>query len=428
MKKINIAVVGLGNVGSYFVKTVLKNKNNIARKTGRIPVIKYISAKNYLKKRTFNKNKFIWKKNPLKVLSNDVDVVVELVGGSSGIAKKLIFAALKNKKHVITANKSLISKYGDELAVIAEKNKVNLEYEAAVAGGVPIIRSLKDGLISNKINKIYGILNGTTNYVLSSMEENKKTFSEVLEKAKKLGFAETNPIADLNGTDAAAKIKILSSIAYNKTISKNKILVEGIQHINLVDIKHSKALGYKIKLLAISEIKKNKLLERVHPCLVSKDSRIANINGVLNAIVIDGFPIGRSILQGEGAGPGPTTSSLISDLCSVLRGNVKYPFGVSYLNRKKIDQFNILNRDLSSYLRINVKDQPGVLSSITKIFSKNKISIKNLIQAPDKKMKIASIAIITHENKEKNFKNLIKNLTKNKFVIKKPTFIRIEKV
>ena len=428
MKKINIAVVGLGNIGSYFVKTVLKNKNNIARKTGRIPVIKYISAKNYLKKRTFNKNKFIWKKNPLKVLSNDVDVVVELVGGSSGIAKKLIFAALKNKKHVITANKSLISKYGDELAVIAEKNKVNLEYEAAVAGGVPIIRSLKDGLISNKINKIYGILNGTTNYVLSSMEENKKTFSEVLEKAKKLGFAETNPIADLNGTDAAAKIKILSSIAYNKTISKNKILVEGIQHINLVDIKHSKALGYKIKLLAISEIKKNKLLERVHPCLVSKDSRIANINGVLNAIVIDGFPIGRSILQGEGAGPGPTTSSLISDLCSVLRGNVKYPFGVSYLNRKKIDQFNILNRDLSSYLRINVKDQPGVLSSITKIFSKNKISIKNLIQAPDKKRKIASIAIITHENKEKNFKNLIKNLTKNKFVIKKPTFIRIEKI
>ena len=428
MKKINIAVVGLGNIGSYFVKTVLKNKNNIARKTGRIPVIKYISAKNYLKKRTFNKNKFIWKKNPLKVLSNDVDVVVELVGGSSGIAKKLIFAALKNKKHVITANKSLISKYGDELAVIAEKNKVNLEYEAAVAGGVPIIRSLKDGLISNKINKIYGILNGTTNYVLSSMEENKKTFSEVLEKAKKLGFAESNPIADLNGTDAAAKIKILSSIAYNKTISKNKILVEGIQHINLVDIKHSKTLGYKIKLLAISEIKKNKLLERVHPCLVSKDSRIANINGVLNAIVIDGFPIGRSILQGEGAGPGPTTSSLISDLCSVLRGNVKYPFGVSYLNRKKIDKFDILNRDLSSYLRINVKDQPGVLSSITKIFSKNKISIKNLIQVPDKKTKTASIAIITHENKEKNFKNLIKNLTKNKFVIKKPTFIRIEKI
>ena len=189
MKKINIAVVGLGNIGSYFVKTVLKNRNNIAKKTGKIPIIKYISAKNYLKKRTFNKKKFIWKKNPLKVLSNDVDVVVELVGGSSGIAKKIVFAALRNKKHVITANKSLISKYGDELAIIAEKNKVNLEYEAAVAGGVPIIRSLKDGLISNKINKIYGILNGTTNYILSSMEENKKTFVEVLEKAKKFGFA-----------------------------------------------------------------------------------------------------------------------------------------------------------------------------------------------------------------------------------------------
>ena len=428
MKEINIAVVGLGNIGSYFVKTIQKNKKIIAKKTGKIPNIKYISAKNYSKKRGFNKNKFIWKKNPIKVITKDVDVIVELVGGSNGIAKKLVFAALKNKKHVITANKSLIAKYGDELAVLAEKNKVNLEYEASVAGGVPIIKSLKEGLIANKINKIYGILNGTTNYILSSMEESGKSFFEVLEKAKKLGFAESNPISDLDGSDAASKIKILSSLAFNRTISKNQILVEGIQNINLLDIKHSKNLGFRIKLLAISEIKEGKLVERVHPCLISKSSNIANISGVLNAVIVDGYPIGRSVLQGEGAGPGATTSSLVSDLCSILRGNIRYPFGVSYLNRKKINKFNILNHISSSYLRIEVKDQPGVLSSITKIFAKNKISIKNLIQVPDKKNKLASIAIITYENREKNFRNLIQNLTKNKFVNKKPTFIRIEKI
>ena len=220
----------------------------------------------------------------------------------------------------------------------------------------------------------------------------------------------------------------LSSISFNKNISKNKILTEGIQNINLTDIFYAKNLGYKIKLLSISEVKKNKLIERVHPCLISKNSYIANIDGVLNAIIVDGYPIGQSTLQGEGAGPGPTSSALISDLCSILRGNVKFPFGVSSGLRKKITKFNILNHKCSSYLRIEVKDLPGVLSSITEIFAKNKISIKNLIQKPDKKNKLATVIIITHEQFEKNYKNLISSLYKNKFVTKRPTFIRIEKV
>ena len=428
-KKINIAIVGFGNIGSYFYKTLVKNQKKIAIKTGKIPSINYICVKNINKKRSIQIPKSKRIKNPLLLtLKKDVDIIVELVGGAEGVAKKLIFSALRNKKHVITANKSLIAKYGDELARIAEKNKVNLEYEASVAGGVPIIRSIKEGLISNKINKIFGILNGTTNYILSSMEETAKNFFDVLNKAKKLGFAEKNPLSDLNGHDAADKIRILSSISFNKAISKNNILIEGIQNINLTDILHAKNLGYKIKLLAISEIKENKLMERVHPCLVLNDSYIANINGVLNAIIIDGYPIGRSVLQGEGAGPGPTTSALISDLCSILRGNIKYPFGVSYFLRKKISKFNILNHSCSAYLRINVKDQQGVLSSITKIFANSKISIKNLIQVPDKKSKKASIAIITHETIEKNFNYLISHLVRNRFVLKKPTFIRIEKV
>ena len=422
-------MVGFGNIGSYFYKTLLKNKKLIALKTGKIPIIKYISAKNLKKNRKTKIPKSKWVKNSLSlVYLKDVDIIIELIGGSEGMAKKLVFSALKNKKHVITANKSLIAKYGDELSKIAEKNKVNLEYEASVAGGVPIIRSIKQGLIANKISKIYGILNGTTNYILSTMEKSGKPFNDVLSKAKKLGFAESNPVSDLNGNDAADKIKILSSLAFNKKISNEKILVEGIQNINLVDIIHAKSLGYKIKLLGISEIRKNKLVQRVHPCLVVKNSYIGNIDGVLNAIIVDGFPVGRSILQGEGAGPGPTTSAIISDLCSILRENINYPFGVSSLLRKRIQNFDISNHICSSYLRIEVKDIPGVLSSITKNFAKNHISIKNLIQLPDKKNKKADIIIITHENLEKNFNKLLLNLSKNNFVTQRPTFIRIEKV
>tara|TARA_Y100000590_G_C15633510_1_gene982092 strand:+ start:234 stop:1529 length:1296 start_codon:yes stop_codon:yes gene_type:complete len=428
-KKINIAIVGFGNIGSYFYKTLNKNKKNIALITGKMPSIKYISAKNISKKRRIKIPRSKWIKNPmLLVKKSDVDIIIELIGGSKGIAKKIVFAALKNRKHVITANKALIAKFGNQLAYLAEKNKVNLEYEASVAGGVPVIRTIKEGLVANKITKIYGILNGTTNYILSEMEKTGKNFIDVLNNAKKLGFAENKPISDLDGSDAAAKIKILSSLAFNKSISKNKILTEGIQSINQTDIYHAKNLGYKIKLLALSEIIDNKLMERVHPCLVKNSSYIANINDVLNAIVINGYPIGRSILQGEGAGPGPTSSSLISDLCSILRGNIKFPFGISSALRKKISKFDISKHKCSSYLRIEVKDLSGVLSSITKIFANNKISVKNLIQIPNKKKKIASIIIITHKNLEKNFNNLLINLNRNKFVTKKPTFIRIEKV
>jgi len=428
-EKINIAIVGFGNIGSYFYKILEKNKINISIRTGKLPFVKYISARNINKKRLIKIPNSKWIKNPLKLsLMDDVDIIFELIGGSDGIAKKLVFSALKNKKHVITANKALMAKYGDQLAHLAEKNNVNLEYEASVAGGIPIIRSIKDGLIANKINKIYGILNGTTNFILSSMENSRKSFSDVVDKAKKLGFAESNPTSDLNGNDSAAKLRILSSIAFNKMISKNKILTEGIQNINLTDIFYAKELGYKIKLLSISEIKKKKLIERVHPCLISNKSYLANINGVLNAVVIDGLPVGKSVLQGEGAGPGPTSSALISDLCSVLKGNIQYPFGVTASLRKKIAKFDISKHLCSSYLRIEVKDLPGVLSSITKIFANNKISIKNLIQNPYKKNKKASIIIITHENLEKNYNNLLFNLIRNKFVIKKPTFIRIEKI
>ena len=428
-KKVNIAIVGFGNIGGYFYNTLIKNFKTIRIKTGKTPVVKYISAKNKNKKRLVKIPKSKWIKNPIDLcFKKDVDIIIELVGGSDGMAKKLVFLALQNRKHIITANKALMAKHGNKLAALAEKNKVNLEYEASVAGGIPIIRSIKEGLIGNKISKICGILNGTTNFILSNMENSGKDFSEALENAKQLGFAEANPASDLNGSDSAAKIRILSSLAFNNSISTNNIHTEGIQNISLVDILHVKNLGYKIKLLSISEIKSNKLIERVHPCLIPKNSYLGNIDGVLNAIVINGIPVGKSVLQGEGAGPGPTTSAIISDLCSILRGNIKYPFGISSKFRKKIKSFDNSQHVNSSYLRLDVKDKPGVLSSITKLFAKNKISIKNLIQIPDRKNKKASIIIITHESLEKNYKNLFTNLVKNKFIYKKPTFIRIEKV
>ena len=337
MRKLNIAIIGLGNIGSYLFRYLNDNKKILTKKNNCLPSIKYVCAKNKKRKRNIKINKGQWLNNYLDATKiKDVDLIVELIGGSEGPAKKLVFAALKNKKHVVTANKALIAKYGDQLAKIAEKNKVNLEFEASVCGGVPIIRSLKESLIANKISKIYGILNGTSNYILSSMDKKNKNFLEVLSIAKKLGYAETNPSADLNGNDVSAKLKILSSLCFNSFLDNN-IYVEGIKEIDKTDIDNANKLGYKIKLLGFAEILNNNIYQRVHPTLIKKDSYVAGIDGVLNAVIIDGKPVGQSIIQGEGAGPEATTSALISDISSILRGNIKFPFSVSGKEEKNLN-------------------------------------------------------------------------------------------
>ncbi len=431
MKKIvNIGIIGLGQIGSRLYQEIQSKKSDIEIKTGKRINILAISAKSLKKKRTFKFNKNIFYKNPLMIVNNPkIDIVIELIGYSDGISKKVVENSLKNKKHVITANKALIAKHGDYLSFLAEKNKVNLEFEAAVGGGIPILRTIKDGLATNKINKVVGILNGTCNYILSKMESSKDSFHSVLKKAQLLGYAEKrDPSFDLNGLDTLSKVRILSALSFNNKISKNACLMDGIESIELEDIEMAEKLNFRIKLLGITEIIDNKLFERVHTCLIKKDTYIANINGVMNAIILDGKPVGQSVLQGEGAGPGPTSSALMSDLLSILRGNIKYPFGLPFNKRKKIDSYDKNKYSNSLYLRFQVKDKPGVLSSITKIFAKNKISIKNLIQNPDKRNNKASIIIITHINSEKNNNSLLLSLSKNKFILKKPTFIRIEKV
>mgnify|MGYP001444310378 FL=1 len=425
MKKLNIAIVGLGNIGSYLYKYLNDNKKILTEKNNCLPFIKYVSAKNKKRKRNIKIKKKQWLNNYLDATKNkDVDLIVELIGGSEGPAKKLVFNALKNKKHVVTANKALIAKYGDQLAKIAEKNKVNLEFEASVCGGVPIIRSLKESLIANKITQIYGILNGTSNYILSSMDKKNKNFKEVLSTAKKLGYSEANPSADLNGDDVSAKLKILSSLCFNSFLNDN-IYVEGIKEIDTADIINANKLGYKIKLLGFAELLNNNIYQRVHPTLIKKDSYVASIDGVLNAIIIDGKPVGQSIIQGEGAGPAATTSALISDISSILRGNIKFPFSVSSKERKKLKFNNIDERSFSAYLRFEVTDKPGVLSNITNIFSKNKVSIKRLVQNPNKNKKISSIIIVTHLSKNKFLNKILKEVSKKNFIKKKPILIRI---
>ena len=425
MKKLNIAIIGLGNIGSYLYKYLKKNRNILSKKNNCIPNVVYVSAKNRSINRGFKIDKKIWLNNYLDATKNEnVDLIIELIGGAEGPAKKLVFSALKNKKHVVTANKALIAKYGDKLSTIAEKNKVNLEFEASVCGGVPIIRSLKEGLIANKINKVFGNFNGTSNYILSSMDKDNKSFKEVLQNAQRLGYAESNPTSDLNGEDVAAKLKILSSLCFNSFLNNN-IHVEGIKDIDRDDINYAKRLGYKIKLLGYAELIGKNIFQRVHPTLIKDSSYVASIDGVLNAVIIDGIPVGQSIIQGEGAGPAATTSALISDISSILRGNIKFPFSISNKERKNLNFKKISERYFSAYFRFNVIDKPGVLSNITQIFSRNRVSIKRLVQDPNKNKSSSSIIIITHPSKDKSLNKIIQTINKRSYVKKRSKLIRI---
>ena len=424
---INIAVVGLGQIGNYLLNELKNKKKEIKLLTGKNINVVAISAKNKNKKRKFKINKNIFYKNPFKILNHKkIDILFECIGQSDGISKKIVEKALKNKVHVITPNKALISKHGDYLSKIAENKKVNLEFEASVGGGIPILRTIKEGLSTNVITKVYGILNGTCNYILSEMDKTNDNFKNVLKKAQSLGYAEPgDPKLDINGYDTLAKVRILSSLAFKKKISRNNLLMEGIEFIEPKDFEIANQLNMKIKLLGITEIINNKLFERVHPCLVKKKSYIGNVDGVMNAVILEGKPVGESILQGEGAGPGPTSSALMSDLLSILRGNIKNPLGASSDKRKFISPFNMKNYENSLYLRFEVKDKPGVLSEITKSLAKNHISIQRMIQIPDNKLKTASIVIITHKTKQLNSDNCLKSLKKNKKILKRPVLLRL---
>ena len=426
-KNINIAVVGLGQIGIYLLNELNTKRKDIELKTGKKIKVTAISARNINKKRRFKINKKIFYKNPLAILKDTkIDILFEAIGLSDGMSKRIVEESLKKKIHVITPNKALMAKHGDYLAKLAENNKVNLEFEASVAGGIPILRTIKEGLATNKIHKVFGILNGTCNYILSEMENSKDSFTNVLKRAQKLGYAEpSNPKFDLNGHDALAKVRILSALSFNTKISHKRCLLEGIENIELKDIEITNQLNFRIKLLGITELINNDLFERVHPCLVRKDSYIGNVNGVMNAVILQGHPVGESILQGEGAGPEPTSSALMSDLLSILRGNIKFPFGVSYSKRKISKSYNKNKYHNSLYMRFEVKDKPGVLSQITKLLANYRISIERVIQIPNHRKKTASIVIITHKANELNSSRCLNLFKSNKNILKSPTLIRL---
>jgi homoserine dehydrogenase len=415
----NIGIAGFGTVGQGFFSQINKNFKNFK--------VIQIAVKNVKKKRKINlKNIKVTSKVQELAINPNIQVLVECIGGSSGAAYKLVKTAIENKKHIITANKALLAIHGNELVKLAEKNNVSISYEAAIAGGIPIVKTVRENLKYNNISKIYGILNGTCNYILTKMEKEGKDFSLVLKDAQKLGFAELDPTFDIKGIDAAHKITLLSSLAFNVPIKFSSTYIEGVDKVELDDFRFAREFGYKIKLLGIAERKKDSYEQRVHPCLVKEDSEIAKVENELNAVVVIDDMIGKTVLIGPGAGGKPTGAAIVADLIDLNRGNINLPLGNSISNSKKLKNINILDSSFAYYLKIVVKDEVGVMRRISDILARNKISIDQQKQEHSNKRGYATIVIITHKVKEKIFSKAIKEINNMKRINNKVKFIRTE--
>ena len=428
MNTLKIAVAGIGTVGSGLLEILLKNKSFIEKKIEKKIIISAVASrtpKKVLKK--LNKGTIIFD-NAKKFLDfNDYDILVELIGGEGGIAKEIIINSLNMSKNVVTANKALIAKHGIEILKIAEKNNSKIAFEAAVAGGVPVIKVLKEFLLSNKIKKVFGILNGTSNYILSKMEQTNKDFSVILKDAQNMGYAESDPSFDIDGTDTAHKLSILSMIAYGKVLDFKAVFIEGIEKIQIDDIKFADTLGYKIKLLGITQKIKGKVSQFVYPCLVNKKATIASVNNVNNGIFIESDFSESLFLQGQGAGDYPTATSVISDIIDISNKKTTNLFDLKYKNLNKIENFQLMDRVGSYYLRLSTIDKPGVIAGISKQFKEYNISMKSMLQKDSGiKKGQATIVLTTHNCKEKDMQNAIKKINSLDFVMKKTIFYRIE--
>ena len=425
MGSIGIGIAGLGTVGSEVARQLLKNKDFYKFKAGLNLELVALSAKNKTKDRGFDTSKFQWVDNAANLYSNDkVDIVVELIGGQDGVPLELCENALNNNKSIVTANKAMMSNHGYELAKLAEKNNVSIGFEAAVAGCIPIIKSLRDGLSGTKINSISGILNGTCNYILTTMRESGRSFKDVLKEAQEKGYAEADPSFDIDGIDAAQKLILLSSIAFGIQPNNDNISIKGIKELDVTDITFAEELGYRIKLLALSEFNKKGLIQNVSPCMVSKDSQMSLVEGVLNAVEINSELAGSILLTGFGAGDKPTATAVLSDIISVAQNKTPLTFGIPA-------------RDLSSetsigksgknryYIRINVLDKAGVLANVTEIFRENNLSIESLIQRGRNPNDVVPVVITTHETDELIIKTVITKLKQTRELLSKPVSMKI---
>lgn len=427
MKELGIGIVGFGTVGAGVADCLIKNGEVIAKRTGVKPVIRKIADLDIVRDRGV--------KVPREVLTTDAmeaietcEVIVELVGGTT-FAKTIILEALKRGKPVVTANKALLAKYGEELFAEAEKSGTDIFYEASVGGGIPIIKSLREGLVGNRINRIYGILNGTCNYILTRMERDQADFKVVLADAQKLGYAEANPSLDIDGFDTAHKATIAASLAYGNWFGMDPVYVEGITEISLDEIKLTNELGYKIKLLAIIKQDNGNVEIRVHPTLIPKQSMLAKVDDVFNAVMVNGDFVGDTMFYGRGAGRNATASAVVADITDVCLNltagsSRRIPgFVAGNLYNKVLPIDNVKSR---YYLSLQVADEPGVLARITNILAAWNISISSVVQKERKGEENVSLVILTHLCEEKSMKAAISEINALAEVRNNVKFIRIE--
>ncbi|WP_461206635.1 homoserine dehydrogenase [Clostridium sp. DL1XJH146] len=427
MKKVKIALLGLGNVGRGVWKILQTNQKEISERCGYEIEVAKILVRSVDKDRGFDVPKEILTSNADEVFSDDsIRVVLEVMGGIE-LAHEYILKAINTKKHVITANKDLIATRGDDLIAEAKKNGVMFYYEASVAGGIPIISVLNDALTANKIEEIFGIVNGTTNYILTKMTHENLSFETALKEAQDKGFAEADPTSDVDAYDAMYKIRILTSLAFGTNVDVEDIYREGIRNIASIDIKYASDFGYVIKLLAIAKERNGKIQIRVHPSMISKRHTLANVNDSFNAIFLKGNAVGDLLLYGRGAGDLPTGSSVVADLITVLRNDID-----EYKINKKADVepmevCKMEETETEYYMRIKVKDIPGVLGEISTILGKHNVSIESMIQRGEKS-DFVSLIFITHKVKEGDLNSSIDEIKQLSYVEKINNIIRVEKL
>ncbi|MBO88303.1 MAG: homoserine dehydrogenase [Rickettsiales bacterium] len=426
---IKLAVAGLGTVGLGTIDLLAKQADLLEERSGRRIEIVAVSARDRLKKRGVDLSRYQWFDDPVDMAQKAaVDVFVELIGGSKGSAKDACEAAIAANRHVVTANKALIAEHGTTLAIAAETAGVVLAYEAAVAGGIPIIKALREGLAGNRIQRLQGILNGTCNYILTTMRETGRSFDDVLSEAQELGYAEADPSFDIDGIDAAHKLAILTSVVFGTEIDFDSVHIEGIRHIASEDIEYAGEFGYKIKLLGICERTVNGIQQRVHPAMVPQEAPIGGVEGVFNAVVTEGDFVGTTVLEGRGAGAGPTASAVVSDIVDIATGRFVHAFGVP--TKSLVPPATALLDDHSGsyYVRLMVDDQPGVFAEIAAELAKHKISIEGVIQRSRSETEAVPVVMTTHETSEASIQKVLSAFEALDAVREKPHVIRIETI
>lgn len=426
-KSLRIAIAGLGTVGVGVIKLLQENAVLHASRTGGCAVqVVAVSARSKDKDRGINLSAYAWEDDPVALASReDVDVVVELMGGDEGDARELVETALATGKDVVTANKALIAKHGLALAALAEKHDTQLAFEAAVAGGIPILGALRHGLAANAIERLSGILNGSCNYILTTMEQQGRDFDEVLAEAQELGYAEADPALDVDGIDAAHKLAILTSFAYGCAPNMEAIYCEGIRTVSADDMEYAKELGYAIRLLGIAEPTKAGILQRVHPCMIPREAPLGEVDGVFNAVQVQGDAVGRVFIEGQGAGAGPTASSVVADILDIARGIHYQPFTVYASDLEERDIATMDEVHGSYYLRLSVVDEPGVLQQVTGMLAQEDISIKSFVQREHTDDSPAQIALMTHDCPEPAMQKVITALNAASFAQAPVQMIRV---